>query len=82
MLKTLSISDLKNYNEVLKQVDKKTPIFLSKNGKNSFLIVDIETYEEQQAKITLLEKLLESQDVITNSDGWIDNKSIKNKLEL
>ncbi len=82
MLKTLSISDLKNYNEVLNQVDKKTPIFLTKNGKNSFVIVDIETYEEQQAKITLLEKLLESQDVITNSDGWIDNKSAKNKLEL
>ena len=41
------ISDLRNYNEVIKDVAYGEPVFLTKNGRGKFVILDIEEYEKQ-----------------------------------
>ena len=42
----LPVSDLRNYNEVLKNCQSGEPVFLTKNGRGRFVLIDIEDYEE------------------------------------
>ena len=42
------ISDLRNYNEVLRDVAG-SPVFLTKNGRGKYAILDMEDYEKTQA---------------------------------
>jgi prevent-host-death family protein len=39
------VSELRNYNTVLREVTAETPVFLTKNGHGRFAIVDIREYE-------------------------------------
>ena len=34
----LPVSDLRNYNEVLKNVSKDTPVYLTKNGRGCYVV--------------------------------------------
>ena len=47
------ISDLRNYTEVLHEVDVGAPVFLTKNGRGRYAIVDMQDYERTQATIRL-----------------------------
>lgn len=38
------VSDLRNYNEVLNDVTGQEPVFLTKNGRGSYVIMDMEMY--------------------------------------
>ena len=40
------ISDLRNYSEVLRDVDVGAPVFLTKNGRGRYVIVDMQDYRE------------------------------------
>ena len=42
----LPVSDLRNYNEVLKNCRTGEPVFLTKNGRGRFVVLDIEDYEK------------------------------------
>ena len=53
----LPVSDLRNYNEVLKNCQVGEPVFLTKNGRGKFVVMDIEDYEREKAKKKLLMKL-------------------------
>ena len=44
------ISDLRNYNEVLRDVAVGSPVFLTKNGRGKYAIVDILDYEKVGGK--------------------------------
>ena len=48
----LPVSDLRNYNEVLKNCQSGEPVFLTKNGRGRFVLLDIEDYERDRAEIT------------------------------
>ena len=48
------ISDLRNYSEVLHDVAVGAPVFLTKNGRGRYAIVDIHDYEKTQATLKLL----------------------------
>ena len=43
------ISDLRNYNEVLRDVSVNEPVFLTRNGRGRYAVVDIEEYERTRA---------------------------------
>ena len=45
------ISDLRNYNEVLRDVEEGSPVFLTKNGRGKYAIVELRDYEKAQAII-------------------------------
>lgn len=51
------ISDLRNYNEVLRDVSVGEPVFLTRNGRGRYAVVDIEEYEKTTAGIKLLAEL-------------------------
>ena len=50
MANILPVIDLKNYNEVLKNCRKGEPVFLTKNGRERFVVLDIEDYGREQAE--------------------------------
>ncbi|MDR3593444.1 type II toxin-antitoxin system Phd/YefM family antitoxin [Clostridium sp.] len=74
------VSDLRNYNEVLKNCVNGEPIFLTKNGHGRYVILDIEDYEKQQATIKLLSKLNEAEEAINTGSEWLTLDDIKNNL--
>lgn len=51
------ISDLRNYSEVLHDVDVGAPVFLTKNGRGKYAILDIKDYEKTQATLKLMSEL-------------------------
>lgn len=51
------ISDLRNYTEVLHDVAEGAPVFLTKNGRGRYAIVDIHDYEKTQATLRLMNEL-------------------------
>ena len=50
MASILPVSDLRNYNEVLKNCQIGEPVFLTKNGRGRFVVMDIEDYERDKAE--------------------------------
>ena len=56
------ISDLRNYTEVLHDVAVGAPVFLTKNGRGRYAIVDMQDYERTQATLRLMNELLHLSD--------------------
>lgn len=76
------VSDLRNYNEVLKDITVGEPVFLTKNGRGRFAILDIEEYQKTQATIKLLSKLMEAERTIKTGDEWLTEEKVKEDLEV
>ena len=51
------VSDLRNYNEVLRDVEGGEPVFLTKNGRGRYVILDMEEYEKITATMKLMSEL-------------------------
>ena len=51
------VSDLRNYTEVLRDIAVGEPVFLTKNGRGRYVIVDMEEYEKTRAVIKLMGEL-------------------------
>ncbi len=75
------VSDLRNYAEVLKEISFDEPVFLTKNGRGRYAIVDMEEYEKTKAIIKLMGKLTEAEKSVKEND-WLSNDDIKSALEL
>lgn len=73
----LPVSDLRNYNEVLKNCHVGEPVFLTKNGRGRFVVLDIEDYERDQAEKKLLMKLQEAEEAIKDGEGWLSLDDLK-----
>ena len=71
------ISDLRNYNEVLRNCQIDEPVFLTKNGKGRFVVMDIEDYEHDKAEKKLLEKLHEAEEAVKDGNGWLTLDELK-----
>lgn len=64
------VSDLRNYNEILRDVCVGEPVFLTKNGRGKYAIVDIEEYEKTRAALKLLGELAKGEKS-AKENGWI-----------
>ena len=73
------VSDLRNYTDVLKDITVDAPVFLTKNGRGRYAIVDMDDYERTQAIIKLMSKLSESEQA-AKKDGWVDASDVKDIL--
>ena len=73
----LPVSDLRNYNEVLKNCQAGEPVFLTKNGRGRFVVLDIEDYEKDRAEKKLLMKLQEAEDAVKDGEGWLSLDELK-----
>ena len=52
------VSDLRNYTEVLRDISIGNPVFLTRNGRGKYVLLDIEDYEKTQAGIKLMTELV------------------------
>ena len=52
------VSDLRNYNEVLNDIAVGEPVFLTKNGRGRYAILDVKEYEKLHAELKLVSELL------------------------
>ena len=65
------ISDLRNYNEVLRDVEAGSPVFLTKNGEGDLVVMDIDTYNRREKMLKLREELLAvEEDRLHGSEGY------------
>lgn len=77
MTKILSVSDLKNYNEVLKNCHKEEPIYLTENDKVRVVVMDSEDYVRDRAEKKLLMKLQKAEEAVKDGEGWLSLAEVK-----
>lgn len=75
------VSDLRNYNEVLRDVTVDAPVFLTKNSRGCYVITDIREYERQQATIKLLAELAKSEKSVKEK-GWLSDDEVLKELGM
>ena len=74
------ISDLRNYSAVLQDVSAGSPVYLTKNGRGCYAIVDIEDqedYERTKAALRLMCELEEGRKS-GEQQGWIAAEDVRN----
>lgn len=70
------ISDLRNYTDVLHDVAVGSPVFLTKNGRGRYAIVDIQDYERTQATIKLMNELSKGRRS-GETEGWLTEEEVR-----
>lgn len=73
------ISDLRNYNVILKDVAVGSPVYLTKNGRGCYAIVDIaeqEEYEKTKAALKLMAELAKGKNS-GEEMGWISDDEVR-----
>jgi len=73
------VSDLRNYNDVLKDVSVGAPVFLTKNGRGKYAIIDITDYEKTQATLKLMAQLTAGENA-GNEKGWLTIDELEKSL--
>lgn len=76
------VSDLRSYNEVLKDIAVGDPVFLTRNGRGKYVILDIEEYQNNQTTIKLLSELLEAERTVENGDEWLTEDEVNRDLGI
>lgn len=75
------ISDLRNYNEVLRDIAIGEPVFLTKNGRGKFAIIDINEYEKLRASLKLMSQLAKGQ-LTGKEKGWMTIEEVEAELGI
>ena len=75
------VSDLRNYTEVLRDIAVGEPVFLTKNGRGRYAIIDMEEYEKMQAILKLMGELAKGERS-GNENGWIDIENAEKELGI
>lgn len=55
------VSDLRNYTAVLKDCTSGSPVFLTKNGRGKYVIMDVADYDSMRQEIKPPEKIAVSE---------------------
>ena len=77
----MPVSDLRNYNNVLRAIDVGQPVFLTKNGRGRYAILDMREYEKTQATIKLLGEL-EKGEKSGREKGWLSADEVEKSLGI
>jgi len=75
------ISDLRNYNEVLRDIAIGEPVFLTKNGRGKFAIIDIDEYEKLKASLKLMSQLAKGEQA-GREKGWMSIEKVEAELGI
>lgn len=76
------ISDLRNYTEVLKEVDASSRVYLTRNGRGEYSILtmaEIDELDRYRAAYTLFSKLKESEER-ADKEGWVSADDAEKEL--
>jgi PHD/YefM family antitoxin component YafN of YafNO toxin-antitoxin module len=69
MPKILPISDLRNYTDVLNQVDVNKPVYLTRNGRGTYVISKIDDYDHDETAEELLKEIQKGEKSLMNNEG-------------
>lgn len=75
------ISDLRNYNEVLRDISIGEPVFLTKNGRGRYVLVDINEYEKLRASLKLMSRLAQGEQA-GKEKGWMTIEEVEAVLGI
>lgn len=78
------ISDLRNYTEVLKQVDASNRVYLTRNGHGEYGILtmaEIDELDRYRAAYTLISKLRKAEER-ADKEGWVSADDVEKELEV
>ena len=78
------ISDLRNYTDILKQVDVSKRVYLTRNGHGEYGILtmdEIDELDRYRAAYQLISKLKKSEER-ANLEGWILSEDVEKELEV
>ena len=70
------ISDLRNYSDVLRDVTTGSPVFLTKNGRGRYAILDMQDYQKIQAALTLTNELAKGRKS-GEEKGWLSSDDVR-----
>ena len=83
MISIKPISDLRNYNEVLKEVDRNKRVYLTRNGRGAYTIMtmaEAEEYDRLRAIYGLM-KDLKTAELRAEREGWISEEEMDTEME-
>ncbi|MFC4652783.1 type II toxin-antitoxin system prevent-host-death family antitoxin [Lactococcus nasutitermitis] len=60
-METAPVSDLRNYTAITSEVREGSPVYLTKNGKTKYALVDAEEYDFMRAKLRLFSELRQAE---------------------
>jgi prevent-host-death family protein len=75
------VSDLRNYTEVLRDIAIGNPVFLTRNGRGKYVLLDIEDYEKTRAGIKLMAELAKGRKA-GEEQGWETIESVEAALGI
>ena len=75
------VSDLRKYTEVLKDIGSGSPVYLTKNGRGRYVILDIEDYEKKEAVIKLMVELEKGRSS-GEKDGWHTLEEVRKEFGI
>jgi prevent-host-death family protein len=75
------VSDLRNYTEVLRDITAGEPVFLTKNGRGKYVILDIEDYTKTEAGMKLLAELAKGRQS-GEEQGWETPEDVESALGI
>ena len=75
------VSDLRNYSEVLRGIDIGQPVFLTKNGRGRYAILDMREYEKTQATLKLMTELAKGEKS-GREQGWLSPEEVEASLGI
>ena len=76
------VSDLRNYTEVLKEVDACNRVYLTRNGHGQYGILtmaEIDELDRYRAAYTLFSKLKNAEER-AHAEGWISSDDLEKEL--
>ena len=73
------VSDLRNYTEVLREIAVGEPVFLTRNGRGKYVIIDMDEYEKTQASLRLLGELSRGEEA-ARREGWISFDEVVRRM--
>jgi prevent-host-death family protein len=73
------VSDLRNYTEVLRDISVGEPVFLTKNGRGRYALMDMEEYEKTRATLQLFAALAKGEKA-GREQGWLSMEEVEAAL--
>ena len=75
------ISDLRNYSAVLDAVKEGAPVYLTKNGRGEYVILDMKEYDRMRAELALFTELRKGEQS-AQEKGWLSADEVEEALGL
>ena len=73
------VSDLRNYADVLKDISSGSPVYLTRNGRGRYVILEMEDYEKKEAVLKLMTELEQGR-ISGEKEGWHTLEEIRKEF--